>query len=84
LAQHSSIKLKALGSIPSISKTKQNKKLSETSNKQISEVRKSIQDLDKKVSIMKEKFSKEMEIMKNNQVEMLEMKTSLGASGSHL
>jgi hypothetical protein len=33
---------------------------------------------------MKEKFSKEMEIMKNNQVEMLEMKTSLGASGSHL
>jgi hypothetical protein len=50
LAQHSSIKLKALGSIPSISKTKQNKKLSETSNKQISEVRKSIQDLDKKAA----------------------------------
>jgi chromosome segregation ATPase len=40
-------------------------------------VKKSIQDLDKKVNIMEEKFSKEMKIMKNNQVEMLKMKTSI-------
>jgi hypothetical protein len=37
--------------------------LSPKQNK-INEVRKSIQNLDKKVSIMEEKFSKEMEIMK--------------------
>jgi hypothetical protein len=42
--------------------------LKEHSSKQINEVRKLIQDLDKKVSIIEEKFSKEMEIMKNNQV----------------
>jgi hypothetical protein len=41
--------------------------LKEDSNKQISEVRKSTQNLNKKVSNMEEKFSKEMEIMKNNQ-----------------
>jgi peptidoglycan hydrolase CwlO-like protein len=51
--------------------------LKEDSNKQISEIRKSIQNLDKKVRNMEEKFSKEMEIMKNNQVEVLEMKTSI-------
>jgi DNA-binding ferritin-like protein len=37
--------------------------LKEDSNKQINEVRKSIQDLNKKVSNVEEKFSKEMEIM---------------------
>jgi hypothetical protein len=42
--------------------------LKENSNKQINEVRKSIQDLDKKVSNMEEKFSKEMEIMKKIKV----------------
>jgi hypothetical protein len=41
------------------------------SNKQISGVRKSIQDVDKKVSNMDEKFSKEIEIMEK--IEMLEM-----------
>jgi hypothetical protein len=35
------------------------------------------QDLDKKANNMEEKFSKEMEIVKNNQVEMSEMKTSV-------
>jgi hypothetical protein len=40
--------------------------LKDDSNKLISEVRKSIQDLDKKVSFMEGKFIKEMEIMKNN------------------
>jgi hypothetical protein len=40
--------------------------LKDDSNKLISEVRKSIQDLDKKVSFMEDKFIKEMEIMKNN------------------
>jgi hypothetical protein len=39
------------------------------SNKQVSEIRKLIHDLDKKVSNMEEKFSKEVGIMKNNQVE---------------
>jgi hypothetical protein len=43
---------------------------------QINENYQSTQDLDKKVSNMEEKFSKEMEIMKNSQVEMLEIKTS--------
>jgi hypothetical protein len=38
--------------------------LKQYSNKHISEVRKSIKDLDKKVTNMEEKFSKEMEIMK--------------------
>jgi hypothetical protein len=33
-----------------------------TSNKQINEGKKSIQDLDKKGSLMEEKFSKKMEI----------------------
>jgi hypothetical protein len=47
----------------------------EDSNKQINEVRKSIQDLDKKVSNMEEKFSKEMKIMKNSQLKMFIMKT---------
>jgi hypothetical protein len=51
--------------------------LKENSHKQINEVRKSIQDPDQKVSIKEEKFNKEMEIMKNNQVELLEMKTSI-------
>jgi predicted nucleic acid-binding Zn-ribbon protein len=46
-------------------------------NKQINKLRKSIQDLDKKVSIIPEKFSKEMKIMKNNQVEILGMKISI-------
>jgi hypothetical protein len=45
-------------------------KLKEDSNKQINEVRKSIQYLDKKVSNIEEKFSQEMTIMKNNQVKM--------------
>jgi predicted nucleic acid-binding Zn-ribbon protein len=49
--------------------------LKEDSNKQINELKISIQDLEKKVSNMQEKFSKEMEIMKKK-VEMLEMKTS--------
>jgi hypothetical protein len=49
--------------------------LKEDSNKQLNKVRKSIQDIDKKASNMEEKFSKEMVIMKNSQVEMLEMKT---------
>jgi predicted patatin/cPLA2 family phospholipase len=49
----------------------------EDSNKQINKVRKSIPDLEKTVNIMEKKFSKEMEIMKNNQVETLEMKTSI-------
>jgi hypothetical protein len=49
----------------------------EYSNKQIHEARKSIQELDKKVSIMEEKFCKIMGIMKNNQVEKLKMKTSI-------
>jgi Fic family protein len=44
-----------------------------TSNKQINEVRKSIQDLDNKVSNVEKKFSKEVEIMKNSHVEMLEI-----------
>jgi hypothetical protein len=39
--------------------------LKEHSNKQINEVR-WIQDLDKKVSIIEENFSNEIEIMKNN------------------
>jgi peptidoglycan hydrolase CwlO-like protein len=51
--------------------------LKEDSAKQINEIRKSIQDLDKKVSNIEEKFSKEMKTMKNNQVEILEMKTSI-------
>jgi hypothetical protein len=38
--------------------------LKQDSNKKINKVRKSIQDLDKKLSNMNEKFSKEMEIMK--------------------
>jgi predicted nucleic acid-binding Zn-ribbon protein len=53
------------------------KDLKEDPSKQINEVKKSIQNLDKKVSIMEEKFSKEMEIIKNNQLEILEMKTSI-------
>jgi hypothetical protein len=44
--------------------------LKEYSNKQANEVMKSIQDLDKKVS-------KAMKIMKNKQVEMLKIKTSI-------
>jgi DNA-binding ferritin-like protein len=40
--------------------------LKEDSKKQINEVRKSSQDLDKKVSNMEEKFIKEMEIMKKS------------------
>jgi hypothetical protein len=40
----------------------------------INEVRKSLQDPDKKVSNMERKFSKQMDIMKT---EMLEMKTSI-------
>jgi hypothetical protein len=48
-----------------------------TQKKQINEVRQSTQDLDKKAIIMEEKFSKGMEIMKHNQVEMLEMNTLL-------
>jgi hypothetical protein len=51
--------------------------LKEDTNKHKDEIRKSIQDLDKKVSIMEEKFNKEMEIMKNNQVEMLRIKQQL-------
>jgi hypothetical protein len=50
--------------------------LKKDSNEQINEVRKPIQDLDKKISNIKEKLSKEMEIMKNKLVEMLEMTTS--------
>jgi hypothetical protein len=50
--------------------------LKEGSSKKKNEVKISIQDLCKKVSNMEEKFSKEMEIMKNSQVEMLEIKTS--------
>jgi hypothetical protein len=42
------------------------------SNNQISEVRKSVPDLDKKVSNMYEKFSNEIEIVKK--ANMLEMK----------
>jgi hypothetical protein len=38
--------------------------LKKDSDKQINEVRKSIQDLDKKVSTVEKKFSKEMEIIK--------------------
>jgi hypothetical protein len=48
----------------------------EDSNKEINEVRKLIQDLDKKVSNTEKEFSNKMEIMENNQVEMLKMKTS--------
>jgi hypothetical protein len=44
------------------------------SNKQKCEVRKTIQVLDKKVSNMGGKFSKEMKIMNKKQVEKLEMK----------
>jgi hypothetical protein len=51
--------------------------LKEDSNKQIDEVMKSIQDLDKKVRYMEKKFSKVMEIMKINQIEMLEIKTTV-------
>jgi hypothetical protein len=51
--------------------------LKEDSNKQINKVKKPIQDLDKKVSTMEEKFNKEMEIMKKNQVQMLEIKASI-------
>jgi hypothetical protein len=51
--------------------------LKEDSNKHTDEVGKSTQNLDKKASIMKEKFNKEMEIMKHNQVEMLKVKTSI-------
>jgi hypothetical protein len=49
--------------------------LKEDSSEHINEVRKSTQDQGKKGSNIKEKFNKEMEIMKNNLVEMLEMKT---------
>jgi predicted nucleic acid-binding Zn-ribbon protein len=49
--------------------------LKEHSNKQINEVRKSIQDLYKKVSTIEEKFNHKMEIMKKNQIEILEIKT---------
>jgi hypothetical protein len=49
--------------------------LKEETNKQINEVRKSIQNQDKKVNNREGKFNKEMEIMNNNQVEILEMKT---------
>jgi hypothetical protein len=49
----------------------------EDSNKQKNEIRKSIQEVDKKVRNTEgTKFSKEMEIKKNNQHEMLEMQTS--------
>jgi hypothetical protein len=41
----------------------------------MNEIRKSIQDLDKKVSNMEEKFIKEMKITKK--VEILEMQTSV-------
>jgi hypothetical protein len=51
--------------------------LKEDSNKQTNKVRKSIQGLIKKVSNMEEKFSKETEIMNHNQVQKLEMKTSV-------
>jgi thiaminase len=51
--------------------------IKEDSNKQINEVKKTIQDLDKKGNNMEEKFSKEMEITKEKQVEILEMKTSI-------
>jgi hypothetical protein len=40
--------------------------LKEDSDKLMNEVRKSIQDLDKKISNMEEKFSKEMEITKTS------------------
>jgi septal ring factor EnvC (AmiA/AmiB activator) len=50
--------------------------LKEDSNQQINKVKKSIQDLDKKDSNMEEKFSKEMEIMKNYQEEILEIEAS--------
>jgi hypothetical protein len=46
----------------------------EDSNKQINEVRKLIQQLDKKINNMEDKFKKEMKIMKNNKVKTLEMK----------
>jgi hypothetical protein len=46
-------------------------------NKQVNEVNKPIQDLDKKVNIMEEEFSKQMEIKEKIHVEMLEMKTSI-------
>jgi hypothetical protein len=46
----------------------------EDSNKQINEVRKLIQQLDKKINNMEDKFMKEMKIMKNNKVKTLEMK----------
>jgi predicted nucleic acid-binding Zn-ribbon protein len=49
----------------------------EDSNKQINEVGKSIQDLDKNVITMEEKVNNEMEIMKKNQVEMLGTKNSI-------
>jgi molybdopterin converting factor small subunit len=51
--------------------------LKEESNKQVNEDKKLIQDLDKKVSNMEKKFSKEIEVMKNNKVEMLEKKMSI-------
>jgi hypothetical protein len=46
-------------------------------NKLINEVRKSIQDIDSKDSNIEEKFIKEMDITKNNHVELLEMKTKI-------
>jgi hypothetical protein len=48
--------------------------LKEDTNKQINEIRKPIQNLDKKFSNIEEKFHKKMEIIKNKQVEMLEIK----------
>jgi uncharacterized coiled-coil DUF342 family protein len=57
--------------------------LKENSHKQINEIRTPIQDLNKQVTNMEEKFSKGMEIMKNSQVEILEIKTSINQIKTH-
>jgi hypothetical protein len=50
--------------------------LKEDSNKQINEVRKSIQNLQRKIVSWKRNSSRKCKLLKNNQV-MLEMKTSI-------
>jgi hypothetical protein len=49
----------------------------EDSNISLNEVRRSIADLDNKVTNMGEKFSKETKIVKNKQAEKLERKSSI-------
>jgi hypothetical protein len=57
--------------------------LKENSNKHTNEVRKSIQDQDKKVSHMDKKFNKEIEILEKNVANKKFNKSNNNHSGEH-